>query len=180
MSTEFVSLNEVFLPVTGGDIEGSLDVNGLLTVNDKSGNGTVYDVADEIAELKSELDSVSQNKVLWSGVLHMGAGEVAELSEPASSQTSGIVLVWSFYNPNTNEAKDYNWNFTFVPKWHAAKNLSQGVDCVVKHGSFIASKYVHVKDASIIGHANNNNSAYTIFTTAVDMRYWVLRYVIGV
>jgi len=53
MSTEFVSLNEVFLPVTGGDIEGSLDVNGLLTVNDKSGNGTVYDVADEIAELKA-------------------------------------------------------------------------------------------------------------------------------
>lgn len=59
MSTEFVSFNEIFLPVTGGDIEGSLDVNGLLTVNDKSGNGTAYDVAAEIAELKSAWDSIS-------------------------------------------------------------------------------------------------------------------------
>lgn len=51
MSNEFVNLNEIFLPTIGGDIEGDLEVNGALTVNDKSGNGTTYDVADEIAKL---------------------------------------------------------------------------------------------------------------------------------
>lgn len=100
MSTEFVSLNEVFLPVTGGDIEGSLDVNGLLTVNDKSGNGTVYDVADEIAELKRALDSVSPYKagdtfsfdINTSGYLTSSATSVRFIMPLTRQVASGVTV----------------------------------------------------------------------------------------
>lgn len=107
MSTEFVSLNEVFLPVTGGDIEGSLDVNGLLTVNDKSGNGTVYDVADEIAQLRAEneelkvaLDSVSPYKagdtfsfdINTSGYLTSSATSVRFIMPLTRQVASGVTV----------------------------------------------------------------------------------------
>lgn len=49
MAENFVSLNKVFLPsVGGGHIEGDLEINGKLTINDKSGNSTYLDVADKI------------------------------------------------------------------------------------------------------------------------------------
>lgn len=68
MSNEFVNLNEIFLPTTGGDIEGSLDVNGALTVNDGSGEGTSYNVAEKISELESAWDSVSHDYIVGKNV----------------------------------------------------------------------------------------------------------------
>lgn len=55
------SFNDIYVPNTGGSIEGDLEVSGNLTVNDGSGEGTTYDVASEITELKSAWDSVSQD-----------------------------------------------------------------------------------------------------------------------
>ena len=57
------SFNDVYVPNTGGDITGDLEVSGNLTVNDGSGEGTTYDVAAEITELKDAWDSVSQINV---------------------------------------------------------------------------------------------------------------------
>lgn len=57
----FVNLNEVFLPNTGGTVNGDVEVEGAMTVNTGNGDGTTYDVAAEIAELKSAWDSVSQS-----------------------------------------------------------------------------------------------------------------------
>lgn len=52
MAENFVSLNKVFLPsVGGGQIEGDLEINGKLTVNDKSGNGTFLDIVDKINDI---------------------------------------------------------------------------------------------------------------------------------
>lgn len=52
----WVNLNDVYVKNTGGTINGDLDVNGAITVNDGSGNGTKYNVANEISTLR---DSVS-------------------------------------------------------------------------------------------------------------------------
>lgn len=62
----WVNLNDVYVKNTGGTINGDLDVNGAITVNDGSGNGTKYNVANEISTLR---DSVSQMlvKVAYSG-----------------------------------------------------------------------------------------------------------------
>ena len=53
----WVNLNNVYVPKTGGTITGALTVNGNLTINDGTGNGTTYNVANEITSLR---DSVSQ------------------------------------------------------------------------------------------------------------------------
>ena len=62
----WVNLNDVYVKNTGGTINGDLDVNGAITVNDGSGNGTKYNVANEISTLR---DSVSQalTKVAYGG-----------------------------------------------------------------------------------------------------------------
>lgn len=52
----WVNLNDVYVPKTGGTITGALTVNGNLTINDGTGNGTTYNVANEITSLR---DSVS-------------------------------------------------------------------------------------------------------------------------
>lgn len=57
----WVNLNDVYVPKTGGTITGALTVNGNLTINDGTGNGTTYNVANEITSLR---DSVSQT-TLW-------------------------------------------------------------------------------------------------------------------
>lgn len=57
----FVNLNEIYLSNNGGTINGDVEVEGSLIINDGSGEGETLDVADEITELKNELDSISQN-----------------------------------------------------------------------------------------------------------------------
>lgn len=72
-NTEFINLSEIYLPTAGGSIDGDVEVGGALQVNDGSGAGTNYDVAAEIAELKSAWDSVSpKQKKLWEGTWDVG------------------------------------------------------------------------------------------------------------
>ena len=52
----WVNLNDIYVPANGGSVNGDLGVKGTLTVNDKTGNNTTYDVANEITALR---DSVS-------------------------------------------------------------------------------------------------------------------------
>lgn len=61
----WVNLNDVYVNKTGGTITGDLAVNGNLTINDATGNGTTYNVANEISTLR---DSVSRE--------HIGTGMV--------------------------------------------------------------------------------------------------------
>lgn len=53
----WVNLNDVYVPANGGSFNGDLGVKGTLTIDDKTGNNTTYDVANEITTLR---DSVSQ------------------------------------------------------------------------------------------------------------------------
>lgn len=53
----WVNLNDVYVPTNGGSVNGDLEVKGTLTIDDKTGNNTTYDVANEITALR---DSVSQ------------------------------------------------------------------------------------------------------------------------
>mgnify|MGYP007016410748 CR=1 FL=1 len=61
----WINLNDVYVNKTGGTITGDLAVNGNLTINDATGNGTIYNVANEISTLR---DSVSRE--------HIGTGMV--------------------------------------------------------------------------------------------------------
>lgn len=68
----WTNLDNVYVSTNGGTITGDLNVNGTLTINDKKGTNTTYDVASQITSLR---DSVSPCKVYcgtivtndWSG-----------------------------------------------------------------------------------------------------------------
>lgn len=48
----WVNLNDVYVPANGGSVNGDLGVKGTLTIDDKTGNNTTYDVANEITALR--------------------------------------------------------------------------------------------------------------------------------
>lgn len=48
----WVNLNDVYVTANGGSVNGDLGVKGTLTIDDKTGNNTTYDVANEITALR--------------------------------------------------------------------------------------------------------------------------------
>nr|DAH97559.1 MAG TPA: receptor binding protein [Caudoviricetes sp.] len=54
----WTNLDNVYVSTNGGTIAGDLNVNGTLTINDKKGTNTTYDVASQITSLR---DSVSRD-----------------------------------------------------------------------------------------------------------------------
>lgn len=78
------------------------------------------------------------------------------LSENVSAQTHGIVLCWSAFV--SGEAKDYDWVYTFIPKWHTSINNGTGVISVgtTVGNAYTMMKYVYVYDNHIVGHAQNS------------------------
>lgn len=126
-----------------------------------------------------EITSPRKGRVLWTGAYYMINGQVIKFAnnQKVSDQLNGIVLVWSAYA--SGEAKDYNWDYQFIPKWHVLNHNGQGVDYVmmIDAGTNITlcKKYVYVYDDKIGGNANNSKSG-TGFNNASK----VLRAVIGV
>lgn len=64
----WVNLNDVYVLANGGSVNGDLGVKGTLTVDDKTGNNTTYDVANEITALR---DSTSKLTIGDGGVNHI-------------------------------------------------------------------------------------------------------------
>ena len=119
-------------------------------------------------------------KVLWSGAFFMNGNQSIPLSEPVSTQMSGIVLVFSRYSSYVQQ--DYHWNSFFVHKAHVALHEGQGNQFLMTtDGLFgaIASKYIYIYNDRLVGNANNEATG-----TANGITYnnagFVLRYVIGV
>ena len=56
----WTNLDDVYVSANGGTIAGDLKVNGTLTINNKKGTNTTYDVASQITSLR---DSVSPTKL---------------------------------------------------------------------------------------------------------------------
>lgn len=180
-NTEFINLSEIYLPTAGGSIDGDVEVGGALQINDGSGAGTNYDVAHEITELKSAWDSVSQNKILFSGAEYMHAGQTITLSEAVSAQPHGIVLVFSGYGSSGDVVYDNGFTSFFVPKSVVANFPGAGHDFSAADTTFtyIWSKRLFINDASITGRAENT-SISTNNGVTYDNTSRVLRYVIGV
>ncbi len=124
---------------------------------------------------------IAENKVLWDGEYYMTEGQTITLSEAVSKQATGIVLVFSRYNPGEGVLNE-QFNYHFVPKQIVALQSGKGsiFPMSTSNETFAASKYLYISDGSIKGHANNDaigtgNSGVT-FTN----NRFVLRYVIGI
>lgn len=55
----WVNLNDVYVPANGGSVNGDLGVKGTLTIDDKTGNNTTYDVANEITALRDHTSKLN-------------------------------------------------------------------------------------------------------------------------
>ena len=122
------------------------------------------------------------NNILWRGAIFMHATQTIDLEESVSSQPSGIVLAWSYWNGSA--AEDSDWHFTFIPKWHALAQGGASINCGIwtygSHFNYVASKLVYVSNTQITGYANNSQSGTGSSGIKYDNTKWVLRYVLGV
>lgn len=121
------------------------------------------------------------NEVLWTGGVYMNASQTATLSNTVSSQPNGIVLVWSYYVDGA--AENSNFNYHFVPKWHATSKNGNGISMFLSLASAnsVTVKYVYVYDTKITGHANNDADASTSSSgIKKNPKAFALRAVIGV
>lgn len=118
-------------------------------------------------------------QLLWQGGWYMTAGHITPLSEPISKQRSGIVLVFSAYADGT--AKDIDYIYQFVPKYHTTNLNGCGLNVVLSTAGFgyMGCKYLLVYDTEIKGDDRNDKTG-TYNGITYNNGYWVLRAVIGV
>lgn len=123
-----------------------------------------------------DLQSTRHLKKLWTGAHFLDASQTAILSDKVTNQLNGIVLVWSCYNSG---AKDYWWNFTFVPKEFVSEHGGNGIG-VILYGSPLGVKYVYINDGFLNGSNDNSSSSANISGVNFKPNGYVLREVWGV
>lgn len=117
-------------------------------------------------------------KVLWSGNYYMTAGHTVNFSDTISNQANGAIFVWSAYENST--AKNFDFNYFFVPKTHVANHNGTGVDMLLSNSDMtkMGHKYLYVHDDKANGHEANGNIT-TVSGIEWKNNYYVLRYVLG-
>ena len=97
--------------------------------------------------------------------------------ETVLKQFSGIVLVWSRYNTNTNQASNSDVHTQFISKWCVKEMNGAGHTFVDPYRHF--DKYFYVYNDKIVGNDVNGHPG-TEGGLSYDNRNCVLRAVIGV
>ncbi len=160
-------------------VERIIEIPTAFTLIDINANGKAmaFGKVSELTEgIEFAMPVLLNHKVLWSGSLLMNLGEGADLSEPISMQTSGIVLVFSQANT------DYHWNSFFIHKSFVALYEGTGSNFMMStEGQFtiVGSKSIYIRDVKLGGNANNIKSG-TTNGIKFDNSKFALRYVIGV
>lgn len=129
------------------------------------------------------LDMTSGGKVLWQGVLYMSSTHTISLSEAIAAQTTGIILIWSDYQPDDTPETYQNTDFMcfFVPKklielHPGCAHAMTGISNASSTSNVFMKKWVYISQTTISGHAVNTADQAGV----ADSTDSVLRYVIGV
>lgn len=152
-------------------------------------NGTSTTITSSIKESASGTLTIGNKlliegsyNVLWSGGWFMKNDQVVILSESISSQTNGILLVFSRYSDSTSQ--NYHFNTHFISKRQINKHGGCGHSFMLTSDgtmSLFATKYLYIHDTQIVGNDVNDDGATT---GACGIKYtnngFVLRYVYGV
>lgn len=191
---------EYLLRMYDSDKDGNPGADELTFGIDKNGSVDCFDIR-AFGRIEKE------NRILWSGARYMTNETSQQISfinkeNPSneenyiSSQTNGIVLVFSTYNKTTKTPNNANFHEFFVPKAAVTYNSGKGhrfllmSDGIAKIGSI----YLYISDNSISGHVFNGISTGDSYKASdgttktagkisgmdFDNSNWVLRYVIGV
>lgn len=125
-----------------------------------------------------------EQKVLWGDNLtygmYMTAGHTATLAEKVSEQANGIILVFCYYNGETDT--NWGWVTRFIPKIMVELEPGAGHTIELTNGKFgsVGTKYLYINNGSIVGHADNNAAGTSESGITYANNKFVLRYVIGV
>lgn len=134
-------------------------------------------ITERFEGIEADIDLLKTNKVLWSGAHFMQADQTAVLSEAISEQTTGALLVFSYYSGG---ATNWCWHTAFIPKYMASAHNGQGWSfSVLDYDGYHMAKYIYVHDTKIVGNDVNIGTA-TAGGVQLAKSNWVLRYVIGV
>lgn len=127
---------------------------------------------------KTRLNTVYNNKLLWSGAYYMKDSH--QITIPAiSNQPNGIILVFSDYANGTAN----NWDFhSFVVHKHTvSKHNGSGHRFLMTTSliSLFCTKYLYISNTKISGHEYNTKKGTANSGVNYDNSRYVLRYVIG-
>lgn len=126
----------------------------------RDGGDVLLGASSSNVQIDGSLVLAKSNAALWTGVYYMSDTQSITLSAAISAQTNGILLVWSGYA--SGAAQNYNWHYTFVPKWHVANASGAGMIDTWSNGAgagaALMNKYVYISDTTITGYAGNDDS----------------------
>lgn len=144
---------------------------------------SVPDSPSESCSITYGIDGITCNgtamKILWEGADYMNGVQTITFrnEETVLKQFSGIVLVWSRYNTNTNQASNSDVHTQFISKWCVKEMNGAGHTFVDPYRHF--DKYFYVYNDKIVGNDVNGHPG-TEGGLSYDNRNCVLRAVIGV
>lgn len=119
--------------------------------------------------------------LLWQGAAQMGDNESITLDKPVSEQPTGLVLVFSLYRDNVEDASIHSFFLSRVELDYLLKGkphmFMMGINSNL---SVFGSKYLYINEDSISGFEGNTNSGTAACGITFDNSKFVLRYVIGV
>lgn len=144
---------------------------------------SVPDSPSESCSITYGIDGITCNgsamKLLWAGANYMNGAQTITFynEETVLKQFSGIVLVWSRYNTNTNQASNSDVHTQFISKWCVKEMNGAGHTFVDPYRHF--DKYFYVYNDKIVGNDVNGHPG-TEGGLSYDNRNCVLRAVIGV
>ena len=172
--------------INGSSVLGSGDITidtGTNNYNNLSNKPSINGIVLEGNKTSEDLgiDILANNQILWQGAWYMNGSQIARLSQKLSEQQHGIVLVWQAYDDGS--AKNWHYNYNFIPKWHALYKSGAGVSLWLTNdvGSQVASKYIYVYDDKLEGHVNNSTGETSRGSGInVTNNHWVLTCVLGV
>ena len=98
----------------------------------------------------------------------MTSSQRISLSESVNAHKTGLEFVFSAYDPDSKEPRDYYWNSFFFLKTALGRS---GGKMFSMFGSQWAHKYLYVGNTEVVGSDDNDDPPNNKF---------VLRYVIGV
>lgn len=146
------------------------------------GNGVIYERIYASASWGAwEKVYDGRGTLLWSGSNQMTGSDTINLSEPISSQTSGIVLVFSRYSSGT--AQNYYFNHFFVHKAFVSAHAGTGNTFLMTTDgalAVLACKYLYIANQKITGNDSNTATGTGSGGVGYANNGFVLRYVIGV
>ena len=126
------------------------------------------------------------NTQFWSGNNSMGRNSKVSFNTNLVSNTNiGIVLVFSYYNSDSDKAEEslnWSWQSFFIPKSIVPTSGEVQMLFRLSDSCFgnVGTKYLYISDSYVEGHANNTTEG----TGASGIKYknnlFVLRRVYGV